>query len=871
MIFNTEKRTATALLMALTLVAAALAGVLVAPAGAAPGDWDDPIMDDTLLTDARADPASAYNTTHDDLELTYTMGALPGGAWISNFTAYARNPVISLDEVIYRWNNSDNDPGAMPDDPIVLDAPMGMMPAGHYTMHLEVLVYNGTDSMFYWDYHDVHVQLMDGTNMIRDLSVDGSPVVNDGENSTTIHFTVNRSHGNISSVDLNLYHPILSLIEGSNWVFEDNLTMADLTVVELGETHTNFSYTWDVPLGQFAGLFEPSTMYTIVVNVSDVFGYSEEVWDDTLLEVEWMEVPPVLIDGRVEFNEDTYKVVDLNDLFFDYNEDPISYYINMSEVDERLHVEWVNDHTINVSAAPDFNGEIELSVWVNDTMFNETENLTIAVLPVDDDLMVSEDNTIMVNEVEMWSYFDAGSLFVDPDGPVNLTVSIGYEEVVVNDTSNETEKQPIWHFEEGNISVEMNETQQNMSKAMLLQDFEEGSWEFPIAAWIDGEWVMNGTAFVEVDPVNDVPTLAVEGITFYYDEIFTANLADLFYDPDSTNLSFIVDTTAENLVIDYNETTHDIAISVENNWTGNSGFEVNVSDGEDYNVVMIPVEVQMHTYTLSGVVDYEDNETHGLEGVFVTLMVGETEVPVDNVTGEYSVELVEGEYSVSITLGTDMIYDEEAGQSGYIAPELDNMTMDMDKTLDISIEWMEYTESAEEATWEDIDFDSAVKEEEDDTLTFAIPVKNESRTGYGDLKVYLIIYDDEEEWEFNFTWIESDMEYTLEISEDQMDDLPEGKLKYKYSDKAGNETSEMEYTFRDEKQDASLVTVIVLIVLIILVLIALVFIMRKPSEEFDEEEEEEEEGERVCPSCGETIADEEAVECPYCGESLEEE
>ncbi|MFO8051926.1 MAG: Ig-like domain-containing protein [Thermoplasmatota archaeon] len=827
------------------------------------GEYDDPIIDLNMVNNMEVRPAHAFNTSSQNIIISWEwpeMWAMNTGPYEVTIEMYDSESMLPIRWPIFHWHVESGTPAP---ESYEWELNNSLQPSDSYVFNLTSMANNSDTGTYYMDWDEAPFEIMDGTPMIEDISADPLVVDNSGTGVINITFSFNRhfDHLDRGNFTMGLFN-----YNTMEWIEldVDEPSPENISSGPYSSTAwTHVTIPFDTPTGE----------YYLHLNAVDVWEYGE-TWNESIFRVIWREVPPVMVNDTIHMNEDEFALVDLNDHFTDPNGQDLTYYINMSAV-ENITIVWVNNHTINITAPMDWNGEQDFGIAVTDGIdlpgHNATFTMNVIVHPMPDDLRPTEDRIVMINEVLMETYFDPLEFFYHPDGPVNLTVSIGYEEVVVNDTSNETEKQPIWHFEEGNISVEMNETQQNMSKAMLLQDFEEGSWEFPIAAWIDGEWVMNGTAFVEVDPVNDVPMLAVEGITFYYDEIFTANLADLFYDPDSTNLSFIVDTTAENLVIDYNETTHDIAISVENNWTGNSEFEVNVSDGEDYNVVMIPVEVQMHTYTLSGVVDYEDNETHGLEGVFVTLMVGETEVPVDNVTGEYSVELVEGEYSVSITLGTDMIYDEEAGQSGYIAPELDNMTMDMDKTLDISIEWMEYTESAEEATWEDIDFDSAVKEEEDDTLTFAIPVKNESRTGYGDLKVYLIIYDDEEEWEFNFTWIESDMEYTLEISEDQMDDLPEGKLKYKYSDKAGNETSEMEYTFRDEKQDASLVTVIVLIVLIILVLIALVFIMRKPSEEFDEEEEEEEEGERVCPSCGETIADEEAVECPYCGESLEEE
>ena len=386
-------------------------------------------------------------------------------------------------------------------------------------------------------------------------------------------------------------------------------------------------------------------------------------------------------------------------------------------------------------------------------------------------------------------------------------------------------------------------------------------------AWINGTWEMNGTAYVEIVPMNDVPMLSMDMVTVYKNELQTINLSEYFTDADGPMLNLTVDTNVSGALLTYDWETFMLTINPATDWTGTIDVEINATDGEDYGVYTLTLDVMLRTYTVTGTIDFDGVD---VDNATVTLTIGGMDVPV-NEDGTFSYTMDEGEYTVELDIPDMYLYDEAAEMSGLVIPDLVNLTLDGDMTYDIALTNTTYESPVPIATWADIDFDTKEISDKDGTIEVTVGVTNDTYTGYGDIIVQLIIKDDEDEYIFNMTWDAEMKKYVLELDEDDLEDVPEGDMKYIFTD-GTNVSDEFEYEFREKDENANLITVIVLIVLIILVLIALVFIMRKPSEEeFDEEdEEEEEEGERSCPSCGETVTDEEAGECPYCGEDLEE-
>jgi hypothetical protein len=433
---------------------------------------------------------------------------------------------------------------------------------------------------------------------------------------------------------------------------------------------------------------------------------------------------------------------------------------------------------------------------------------------------------------------------------------------------------PIWMYEDEYIKVELNETDLGNSMAWVLMDVEEGRWSFNTTAWIDGEPVLDGMAYVEIVPVNDVPMLVMDMITVYKNMIKTVDLSEYFEDADGPMLNLTVDTNVSGALLTYTWETFMLEINPASDWTGTIDVEINATDGEDYAVYELTIEVVLMSYEITGTLTFEEIAGVDVNMSMIVLKIGELEVPFNKTTGAFSVILEEGTYTVTLTIPDMYLYDEAAEMSGYEMPNLEDIVLMEDETLTIDVIYKVYESPADVATWDDIDWDSKTITDEDGTIIITVGVKDENKTGYGNITVQLVIVgNDDKEYIFNMTWDPSTMKYVIELNEDDLKDIPEGDRKYYFRDTSEHETPIFEYLFKEKDENANLITVIVLIVLIILVLIALVFIMRKPSEEeFDEEEEEEEEeGERSCPSCGETVTDEEAEECPYCGENLGEE
>ncbi|MGA1820726.1 MAG: zinc ribbon domain-containing protein [Thermoplasmatota archaeon] len=505
--------------------------------------------------------------------------------------------------------------------------------------------------------------------------------------------------------------------------------------------------------------------------------------------------------------------------------------------------------------------------------YEETFNGTLFTVGwYDRPLMEAEDTTILVDETEMMAAFDPLDLFYDPDGPVNLTVSLGYDEVF-NNVTNVTEMVPIWTYEDENITIELNQTNFANSMAKVNVDVEEGSWSFETTAWIDGEPVLDGMAYVEIVPVNDVPMLVMDEITVYKNTLKTVNLSEYFEDADGPMLNLTVNTTVSGALLTYDWETFMLTINPATNWTGSIDVEINATDGIDHALYTLTIEVMLMSYEITGTLTFDEVTGVEVNMSNITLKIGGSVIAFNMTTGAFAITLEEGEYAVELTIPEMYLYSEDDERSGYLMPELENITLMGDTTYDIDVEYLVFEPQVEEATWDDIDWTTKTTKDVDGNIEITVGVKDENKTGYENLDIQLIIKGKgDDTFSFNMTWNPTDKLYTLELSEDDLEDVPEGKRDYYFTD-GTNVSPIYEYEFKEKDENANLITVIVLIVLIILVLIALVFIMRKPSEEeFDEEEEEEEEeGERSCPSCGETVTDEEAEECPYCGENLGEE
>ena len=727
---------------------------------------------------------------------------------------------------------------------------------------------------FIYDVEKAGFSIWDGTDMVSDLQADPVTALNDGTEWINISWNINRITGAFDDTAELFFN--LWIEEEGGWAWPemkrmdlateyDNLTVYDM------EDHIMVQYDHTAPLNASSG------DYGLYVNATDDFGYNE-IENETVFSVQWWEVPPVISDETVMFSEDTSAEVDLNDHFTDYNEDPLDFWFNSSEL-ENIMIHWIDDSTINISAPQHWNGVETVHFHVNDSTHNVTLPLEINVTPVEDPFQATsiDDRTIMIDEVEMVAEFDPMDFFFDPDGPVDFYVSLDKE-------WNYTSKHytPLWEWSDGNFSVTIdNETK--TGEATILGDLEEGSATFNITGWLNGTNYVDSEAMVMVEEVNDPPQLAVEQVSGYANENTSVDLDEIITDVDGpvSELNFTEVMSGDHIEIDYDNETNMVVIVPEINWTGETSMTVNVTDSVNYAVIDIPVMISWKTFMVSGQITFQDEQQHipevDEESKVVTItftMNGDAyTVDTNGTTGNFSIELRSGVYDMGFEMNLDDQYLYEAGVgSGYMTPTHDPLNLDEDKNLEITILWEEFV-AADEASWEDINFDEYKIVDDDGEYNITVPIKDESvdKTGFDELSIKLVIVEDEDDNEtypFDMIYNPDEDNFYVHLTEDDLSDLGDGKKNFYFTD-GENKSDEESYEFK-ETEEAGILTIIILVVLIVLVLVALVFIMRKPAEEeFEEEEEEELEEERICPGCGEVIT-EEVDECPYCGESLEE-
>ncbi|MBN1540477.1 MAG: hypothetical protein JW939_10060, partial [Candidatus Thermoplasmatota archaeon] len=290
-----------AIFMAFMLVSAVFLGLVLIPGiDAAQGDFDDPYPDDTLLEGVGIGTNWAYDTSDQIIPINYTLREKAITLYPVQVMVYTI--VDTAEVVLYKWIPADGDLA----DPF--NWTVNLTIPADYVITVEVIFYEQIDTDYRMDSMDIDFTVLDGTGMVDDVMSDKGYVLNDGTDSIDIYFNVHRTPSEISDIQFNIYNEWLILAGGDGYVFSPNLTAADLSITPVGD-YCNVSYTWDVPMAQLAGYI--SAPYDVVVEVTDSWGYNEKVYQDDLFEVVWMELPPYMFDGEIEFAEDSFAVVDL--------------------------------------------------------------------------------------------------------------------------------------------------------------------------------------------------------------------------------------------------------------------------------------------------------------------------------------------------------------------------------------------------------------------------------------------------------------------------------------------------------------------------------------------------------------------------------
>ena len=857
----------------LLLVGTAFAGLLTI----LPAVNGEPIHREDLINDGsfEINPNWTYNTSAGQFILfNWTFGDAYD---INNYDRVDIN--VSLMEkdtegtpiYIYHWNNTGL--SGVPNSEAMNmgdEIPMDIDPSD-YVAILNVSISDVSPMIPYiFDVEKAEFHIWDGRDMISDLMVDPSSALNNGEEWINVSWKVNRIveavDGAEASLEFNFWNEDMN-----EWAWDEMKTIEDeeeddnFTIHDM-DSYLLFVYNSTVPLDADSG------DYKLYVNGTDDFGYNE-VENQTLFTIEWREVPPMVSDGAVSFPEDQSVETDLNDHFMDHNEDPLSFWFNTSKP-ENVTITWVDETTINITADKHWNGVETVHFHVNDTKDNVSLPLEITVIPVEDDFqpVAEEDRIVLIDEVDKVTHFNPKDFFFDPDGPVEFNVSLGFV----------GQYNRTWEWTDGNFSVTIDENDTSMGTARILTDLEGGEASLRITAWLNETNFLHSTFTLKVDPVNDLPELDVNNVSGHANMNTTVDLTEIITDVDGPEeLNFTEVISGDHIEVEFDNMTDMVTITPEANWTGTTHMSVNVSDSVNHTIIDVPVIISWKMFTLSGQITFEDEQTHlsdvENESKIVTLTLTKGDetytVETNRTTGEFSIDLHEGTYDMEFELDLDDEYMYEEGvRSGYQLDAPSQVMMEEDTTLELTIEWMEYT-PMDEATWDDIDFEGYKIVKDDDEYNITVPVKegSEGKSGFENLSIELIIAnDDDENRSYAMKYNPDENNFYVYLSEEDLEDIDEGKRTFYFTDGV-SQTEENTHEFKSS-EEAGILTIIILVVLIVLVLVALVFIMRKPAdEEFEEEDEEfDSEEERICPGCGEVITEEDVDECPYCGESLEE-
>lgn len=910
---NDMKRMGGAIVLVLILVTAGFIGALMVlpPALGAPGDSKvDPVWDEGMITNLAFDRAYAYNTSEQKVNISWDLPDMwAPDVLLSDLYVRISNTVLGFNVVLLWWNRTT---ATVPmQDFFVWEVYEGLTARMDYVINVTLIVYSNIDEKYYGDGDEWVFPIYDGTHMIKDVAAEPNSVINDGTEWTNVSFTVQRTALDMVAPDL----PFTSIVkynlfneDTGEWILPMDFGPSSSVPagvglkkgMEVSGGSLIFWFNWTVPLDQQVG------SHSLAVHVMDGWNYSES-YNRTVLTIVLRELPPIMTNSSIFLNEDSYVNVDLNDHFSDPNGLPLSFWVDPSQF-ENLSLAWMSTDKVNITAAPDWNGAETFTVWANDSAGNNVSfEINVNVHAVPDGLKEAPSGLRLVKIVEDIAEvaFDPTAFFYDPDGPVLIAVSLGWE--WGKNETNITVRKPLMTWDDGNFSVSINKSDLTQGKALMIGDLESGSVDLPITAWTitdplvtdksspllfpalvtSGTPIMNSTATVQIVPVNDVPEPVSETIQMVRNQVLVQDLRELFLDPDGpmNGLNFTLDTTmtSPNVTIAYDNVTFDITITPGTNWTGMTTFKVNATDGLDHMIYTMKVSVNLPTYKVSGIVSYQDRSQHlvnvSVDQLVATLTFGTQTVMTNNSTFSYELVLSEGTYKVSISLDlpSEKLYDEAGKRSGYMVPVLNDIVLTSDLVLDVLVTWKDYVVQ-NIANWSDLDIENVQFKEVKSGWDVVIPVKDDDKIGYDELNITLIIRNkagkDTDNNNYAMVWNSTSKVFSVSLDKESLENVSEGKLEYYFMDDMGHKSPVKKFVFKEKDEGAGIITVIVLIVLIILVLIALVFIMRKPSEDEVEETEESEDDEvdsRACPGCKETITDGDAKECPYCGEELTEE
>jgi hypothetical protein len=181
-----------------------------------------------------------------------------------------------------------------------------------------------------------------------------------------------------------------------------------------------------------------------------------------------------------EWEEDTNHTLNLSSCFNDIDGDNLTYFVSSTSSDTHIRISQIVDGVVYFTVAKDWYGEDWIIFEARDSInVQQTNNITLRVLPVNDaPRLLEEIGTVVMEEDEIY-YLDLSDYIYDPDSELNYTFA------------------STAHI---NLSMDGN----------VLIIHPEENWNGEESSAItasDGEFELTDNFSIKVIPVNDAPQL----------------------------------------------------------------------------------------------------------------------------------------------------------------------------------------------------------------------------------------------------------------------------------------------------------------------------------------------------------------------------
>lgn len=269
-------------------------------------------------------------------------------------------------------------------------------------------------------------------------------------------------------------------------------------------------------------------------------------------------------DASLAFAEDANITVHLDEIISDIDS-ALWFSYNCSDTNSTLEL---NETTWEMNVIPDenWNGIIDIVVYGSDGDFELARNLTLNVAAVNDPPeIISTRNIIMTEDVDL--DLDISTFITDVDSELEYTIFACRGKLQCDRVQG-----TIWALS-------------------TSQGHWNGNDILRIIAY-DGQYMLNLNLNVEVMAVNYAPvqTALTPQASISEDSTFSLAVDKLFTDVDEDILAYTFDS-GDIFQLEYNEESMMLAITPDENWSGDSTVSIQANDGLLWTTIEVPVNV----------------------------------------------------------------------------------------------------------------------------------------------------------------------------------------------------------------------------------------------------------------------------------------